>query len=55
MIMETLNNLTRKLDNSYSENLRIRLTKDSPHYDEIAQVVGNRKSSIEMKRFLNLV
>jgi hypothetical protein len=54
MVLEKLANLERMLGNSYNEGLRIRLTKDSPHYQEIAEMVGDRKNSTEIKRLLNL-
>jgi hypothetical protein len=51
MPMEKLANLERMLGNSYNENLGIRLTKDSPYYEEIARIAGN---SDGIKRMLNL-
>lgn len=54
MLLEKLANLERMLGNSYNENLRIRLKKDSPHYKEIMDMVGNRKISMEIKKLLNL-
>lgn len=54
MTLEKLDNLARSLGSAYPENLRIRIKKDSPYYAEIAKLIGNKKTSMEMKRFLNL-
>jgi len=54
MVFEKLENLARMLGKAYKENLRIRLKKGSPHYQEVADMVGNRKISMEFKKLLNI-
>ncbi len=51
MPMEKLNDLERSLGNSYSENLGIRLDKNSLIYRQIVKITGNTK---EIKRLMNL-
>ena len=49
--MEKLSDLEKSLGNSYSENLGIRLDRNSPIYKEIVKIAGNTK---EIKRLMNL-
>ncbi len=49
--MEKLSDLEKRLGDSYSENLGIRLDRNSPIYMEIVKIAGNTK---EIKRLMNL-
>jgi hypothetical protein len=54
MESQKLESLGRMLENTYNENLGLRLVKNSPCYREIARMVGNREASMTLKRMLNL-